>query len=130
MRCRGVVQEFLLDGVPVEPGDGAQPPGDGGAGPAVVFRVAGEGFDVGAADGEQRQRLGAAPGGELPEIESVRLAGEAAVSGQVSGERKRWPPSQTASTMSARETGSLTFSASSASSRLACGFSDTAAPSA
>ena len=29
---RRMVQEFLLDGVLVEPGDGAQPAGNGGAG--------------------------------------------------------------------------------------------------
>ena len=36
-RVRGgrVVEELLLDGVPVAPGDGAQPPGDGRAGPAL-----------------------------------------------------------------------------------------------
>ena len=50
---RGMFQVFFLDGVPVEPGDGAQPPGDGGPGPAAGFQVAGEAFDVGAADGEQ-----------------------------------------------------------------------------
>src|SRR5215472_2711198 len=40
----------------------AQPPGDGGAGAPVGFQVAGEAFDAGAADGEQAQRAGAAPG--------------------------------------------------------------------
>jgi len=47
---RGVLQEFLFDGVPIEPGDGAQPPGDGGPGPPSGFQVTGEAFDVGAAD--------------------------------------------------------------------------------
>jgi hypothetical protein len=47
---RGVLEELFLDRVPVEPGDGAQPPGDGGAGAAACFQVAGEAFDVGAAD--------------------------------------------------------------------------------
>lgn len=28
---RGMIEEFFLDGVPIEPRDGAQPPGDGGA---------------------------------------------------------------------------------------------------
>jgi len=32
-----VPQELFFDGVLVKPGDGAQPPGDGGAGPAVGF---------------------------------------------------------------------------------------------
>jgi hypothetical protein len=31
----GVFGEFFFDGVLVEPGDGAQPPGDGGPGPAL-----------------------------------------------------------------------------------------------
>jgi hypothetical protein len=38
---RGMLEEFFLDSVPVEPGDGAQPPGDGGPGPAAGFQVAG-----------------------------------------------------------------------------------------
>jgi hypothetical protein len=46
------VEKFFLDGVAVEPGDGAQPAGDGGPGPAAGFQVAGEQLDVGAASGE------------------------------------------------------------------------------
>jgi hypothetical protein len=45
-----VVEEFLLDGVPVEPSYGAQPPGDSSAGTAAGFQLAGEGLDVGATD--------------------------------------------------------------------------------
>jgi hypothetical protein len=48
-------EEFFFDGVPVEPGDGAQPPGDGGPGPAADFQVAGEALDVAAARLEQAQ---------------------------------------------------------------------------
>jgi hypothetical protein len=44
-----VVEQVFLDGVPVEPADGARPPGDGGPGAAAGFQVAGEAFDVGAA---------------------------------------------------------------------------------
>jgi hypothetical protein len=44
-----VLEQLFLDGVPVEPGDDAQAAGDGGAGPAAGFQVAGEAFDVGAA---------------------------------------------------------------------------------
>ena len=44
-----VLEELFFDGVLVEPGDGAQPPGDGGAGAAAGFQLAGEGLDVGAA---------------------------------------------------------------------------------
>src|SRR5262245_24797239 len=52
VRGRGMIKEFLFDGVLVEPGDGAQPPGDGGPGPAPGLQLTGEGLDVGAADGE------------------------------------------------------------------------------
>ena len=81
-----VIQEFFLDGVAVEPGDGAQPAGDRCAGPSLGLQVAGEAFDVGAADGEQGQGVGAAPGGELAQVKGVGLPGQAAVSGQVPGE--------------------------------------------
>jgi hypothetical protein len=56
VRSRGVIEKFLFDRVLVEPGDGAQPPGDGRAGAAPAFQVTGEGLDVSAADGEQGPR--------------------------------------------------------------------------
>jgi hypothetical protein len=74
-----VLEEVFLDGVLVEPGDSAQPPGDGGSGPALGFQVPGKAFDVGAANGEQVQRPAAAPAGELAQVECVGLAGQAAV---------------------------------------------------
>ena len=86
VRGRGVVEELFLHGVLVETGDGAQPPGDGGAGAAACFQLTGERFDVRAADREQRQRAEAAPGGELAQVQGVGLAGQAAVAGEVSGE--------------------------------------------
>ena len=55
---RGMLEELFFDRVLVEPGDGARPPGDGRAGPAPGFEFPGEAFDVGAADGEQRQGTG------------------------------------------------------------------------
>jgi hypothetical protein len=61
-------EEFFVDRVLVEPGDGAPPPGDGGAGTPLGFQVPGEAFDAGPADGEQRQRLMPAPGGELAQV--------------------------------------------------------------
>ena len=82
MRGRGVRKEFFFDGVHVEPGDGAQPLGEGGAGPAPGFEFSGEAFDVGAANGEQGQGTGAAPGSELAQVQCVSLAGQAAVPGQ------------------------------------------------
>jgi hypothetical protein len=74
MRSRRAGQEFFLDGVLIEPGDGGQPPGDRGAGPARGFQVPGEGLDVGAADGEQRQGTSPAPAGELTQVQRVRLS--------------------------------------------------------
>jgi len=88
MRGRGMLQKLLLDRVLVEPGDGAQPPGNRRAGPAPDFEVPGEAFDVGTADGEQGQGAGTAPGGELAQVQRVGLAGQAAVPGQESGEGK------------------------------------------
>ena len=79
---RRVLEEVFLDGVLVEPGDSAQPPGDGGSGPALGFQVPGKAFDVGAANGEQGQGTGAAPGSELAQVQCVSLAGQAAVPGQ------------------------------------------------
>src|SRR5690348_6833234 len=52
------------------------------------FQVAGEAFDVGAADGEQAQGTGAAPAGELAQVQRISLTGQAAVAGQEPGERK------------------------------------------
>jgi hypothetical protein len=63
VRGRGMVKQFFLDGVLVEPGDGAQLPGDGGTGAAAGFQVAGEALDVGAAGGEQPDLVLLAPGG-------------------------------------------------------------------
>jgi hypothetical protein len=70
-----VLEEFFFHGVFVEPGDGAQPPGNGGPSAPFGFQVAGEAFDVGAADGEQVQGAGAAPGGELAQVQRAGLAG-------------------------------------------------------
>jgi hypothetical protein len=83
-----MLEELLLDRVLTEPGDRAQPAGDRGAGSAAVFQIAGERLDVGAADREQRKRPGTAPGGELPQVQGVRLPGQAPVPGQVTGERE------------------------------------------
>jgi hypothetical protein len=83
-----MIEELLFDGVLVETGNGGQPAGDGGACPAAGFELAGEGLDVGAADREQRKGPGAAPAGELAQVEGVGVAGQAAVPGQVPGERK------------------------------------------
>ena len=77
VRGRGVVEQVLLDGVRVQPGDGGQPAGDGRAGSCGGFEVAGEQLDVSAADSEQAQLPLAAPGGELAQVQGVSLAGHA-----------------------------------------------------
>jgi hypothetical protein len=77
-----MVEEFLLEGVPIEPRHRGKPAGDGGPGPAAALELPGEGLDVGAADREQRHGPGPAPAGELPQVEGVRLAGEAAIPGE------------------------------------------------
>jgi hypothetical protein len=80
-----VIEELFLDRVAVEPGDGAQPPGDGGPGAAAGFQIAGEELDVGAAGLEQAELMLLAPAGELPQVQLVRLAGQAAVGGEEPG---------------------------------------------
>ena len=79
-----MIEEVFLDRVPVEPGDCAQPPGDGSPGAAAGFQIAGEALDVGAAGLEQAQLVLLAPAGELPQVQLVRLAGQAAVPGKES----------------------------------------------
>jgi len=50
-----VLEQVFLDGLPVEPGHGAQAAGDGGPGAAAGLQVAGETFDVGTARLEEAQ---------------------------------------------------------------------------
>ena len=76
-RVGEMLEELFFDRVLVEPGDGGQPPGDGGAGPGPGFQLPGKAFDVDAADGEQGQGAGAAPAGELAQVQGVRFAGQA-----------------------------------------------------
>jgi hypothetical protein len=72
-------------------------------------QIPGEGLDVRAADREQGQGPGAAPVGELAQVEGVGLSGQAAVPGQreplgireipaeqgLEKSRASWPPSGT-----------------------------------
>ena len=74
-----MVQQFLLDGVPVEPGNRAQPPGNSGPGTAMSFQIAGEALNIGTADAEQPQLVDVAPAGELAQVQLVCLAGQPAL---------------------------------------------------
>jgi len=85
MGRRRVAEQVFLDRVAVQAGDGGQPPGDRRPGPASCLEVAGEQFDVGAADGEQAQAVLVAPGGELAQVQSGGLSGHAAVPRQEPG---------------------------------------------
>jgi hypothetical protein len=58
MGGRGMIQELFFDGVLVEPRNGGQPAGDGGARTSPGFQLAGEPFDIGSADREQGQGNG------------------------------------------------------------------------
>jgi hypothetical protein len=86
MGGQGTIEQLFSDRVLVEPGDCAQPPGDGGACPASGFQVPGEALDVGTADGEQGHQAGPALAGELAQIQDVGLPGQAAVPGNEPGE--------------------------------------------
>ena len=77
-----MLEELFFDRLFAGPGDGAQPPGDGSPGTASCVQVAGEAFDVGAADGQQGQGAGPAPSGELAQVQRVGLAGQAPVPGR------------------------------------------------
>jgi hypothetical protein len=79
-----MIKQVFLHRIPVEPGNGAEPPGDGGPGAAAGLQVAGEALDVGAAGLEEAQVVLVAPAGVLPQVQLVRFAGQAAVAGQES----------------------------------------------
>jgi hypothetical protein len=81
---RGMTEEFFLDGVSVEPCDGAQAAGDGCPGTAAGFEVAGKALDVGAAGLEQAQMVLLAPARVLAQVQLVGLTGQAVVGGEES----------------------------------------------
>jgi hypothetical protein len=81
-----VLEKLLLDGVAVEAGDCAKPPGNRRASPATLLEVTAEALDVRAPCLEEVDVVLLAPGGELAQVERVSLAGEPAVTGEESGE--------------------------------------------
>jgi hypothetical protein len=86
MSCRRVVEEVFLDGVLVEPGDGAQSAGHCRPGAAPGFQVAGEALDVGTPGLEQADIALLAPRGELAQVQGIGLTGQAGVTGQEPGQ--------------------------------------------
>ena len=85
VHSRGVVQQLFLDGILVEPRDGAQPSGDGGPCSSSGFEVSGEALDVRTTHLEQAHMVLLAPAGELAQVQCVGLTGQAGVAGQESG---------------------------------------------
>jgi hypothetical protein len=74
---RRTVKQVFFYRVPVEPGDRAQPAGDRRPGPAFGFQVTGEALDASATGLEQADVALVAPGGVLPQVQRVGLAGQA-----------------------------------------------------
>jgi hypothetical protein len=83
-----MLNKVFFHDVPVEPGDGAQPPGDGGPGPTAGFQVAGKALDIGASGLEQAKVPLLAPGRVLAQVQRVRFAGQAGITGQEPGQGK------------------------------------------
>jgi hypothetical protein len=79
---RGVLDDAFLCGVAVEPDDREQPTRHRRPRLAAVLELAGEAFDVDAADLEQAVLTLPAPGGELAQIQRVGVAGVAAINGE------------------------------------------------
>jgi len=75
MRGRGMVEQFLFDGVPVETREGAQPAGDSGPTATASFQIAGEALNVGASCLEQADVMLLAPAGVLAQVQRVRRPG-------------------------------------------------------
>src|SRR6266487_5514277 len=83
-----MLKQVFLHGVAVKTGDRAQAAGDGGPGAAAGFQVPGEALYVGAAGLEQWQVVLLAPAGVLAQVQGVRFAGQAGVTGQESSQGK------------------------------------------
>ena len=80
-----MVEELFFDGVAAEPGDGAQPPGDGRPGAAAGFQVTGEALDARAAGGDSRIWCCWHQDAYLAQIQLVGLPGQADVARQEPG---------------------------------------------
>lgn len=82
-----MLEQLLLDGVAVEPGDRAQPARDGRPRPAIALHVTTETFDVGAAGLEQVQSVLLAPSSEHSQVQRIGVAGQPAIAGEEPHER-------------------------------------------
>lgn len=71
-----MVEQVFLDGVAVQPGDGAQAAGDRRPRPPLGFHVPAEGLDARPAGGEQMHTVLPTPGHVLPQVQRVRVPGQ------------------------------------------------------
>jgi hypothetical protein len=77
-----VIEQFFFDRIPVEPGHGAESASDGGPGAAAGLQVTGEQLNVRAAGLEQMEPVLLAPARVLPQVQLIRLPGQAAIPSQ------------------------------------------------
>ncbi len=82
-----MLEKLLLDGVAVEAGDCAKPPGNRRTSPATLLEVATEALDVSAPRLEKVDVVLLAPSCKLAQVEGVRLSGESAVASKIATER-------------------------------------------
>jgi hypothetical protein len=82
-----VLEKLLLDGVAVEAGDCAKPPGNRRASSPALVEVTAETLDVRAPRLEEADVVLLAPSGELAPVEGLRLSGESVVASQIATER-------------------------------------------
>jgi hypothetical protein len=85
---RRVLDHAFFFGVAVEADDRAQPARHRRPGLAAVFELAGEAFDVDAANLEQAVLTPPTPGGELAQIQRIGVAGVAEVAGEEPEQRR------------------------------------------
>jgi len=82
-----VLDRLLLDGIAVEAGDCAKPPGNRRTSSAALLEVAAEALDVSAPRLEEAEVVLLTPSGELAKVEGVSLSGESAVASKIATER-------------------------------------------
>ena len=83
---RRVLERLIIDGIAVEAGDGAESASHGSASAAALLEVAAEALDISAPRLEETEIVLRAPGGELAQVECVRLARETAVASKIATE--------------------------------------------
>lgn len=94
VHCRVAGDDLFLLAVPVEAGQGGQPPGHGGGHQPLFLHPPAEQFQVGPADVEQAQVRLPAPSREQAQVGGVAGPGVPPVGGQEPGHRARFLPNR------------------------------------